>query len=173
MRGKGKPYPGKREKGKSRTIDFYRELTRHTHRAHARMQASMHVGVCMRVCMYACACACMSVSTVCCTVVLQQCDRALPLLNQSVLNQAISTTKFIQLVSVSLSTNYNNDRLRSDGLNSKNVNKYHGGTQATMRNTTFSNNTYLGPYDHNSKLQIGMNQFMLFCLKKEREERMI
>ena len=35
-REKGKPPGAKREKGKSRTIDFHPELTRHTHRAHAR-----------------------------------------------------------------------------------------------------------------------------------------
>ena len=54
------------------------------------------------------------------------------------------------------------DRLRPDGLNSKNVNKYHGGTQATMRNTTISDNTYLGSHDHHSKLQIGMYQSMQY-----------
>ena len=42
------------------------------------------------------------------------------------------------------------------------MNKYYGGIQNLMRDSKIENVTYLGPFDHPDKLQIGQIQLMIF-----------
>ena len=53
-------------------------------------------------------------------------------------------------------------KLRPDGLNVSRMNKYYGGNKTQMRNTTIKNSTYLGPFIHDNKLQVGDVQSMNF-----------
>ena len=54
------------------------------------------------------------------------------------------------------------DRLRPDGLNVNQMNKMFGGTQSQMRDTKILDDTYLGPFEHPTKLKIGDTQKMTF-----------
>ena len=54
------------------------------------------------------------------------------------------------------------DKMRPNGLNSNNMNKYFGGEQNKMRKSEIKNESYLGPYSHDSKLKVGETQSMQY-----------
>ena len=54
------------------------------------------------------------------------------------------------------------DRNAPDALNSNAICKTFGGKQPTMCDTTILNNTFLGPYNHTTKLKVGDTQQMTF-----------
>ena len=59
------------------------------------------------------------------------------------------------------------DRLREDGLNLNNINKYYGGNQPHMRDTIIADESFLGPYMHDKKLKVGDTQQMSFTNLEE------
>ena len=54
------------------------------------------------------------------------------------------------------------DKLRPNGLNANNMNKFYGGEQNKMRRSEIKNAMYLGPFLHTNKLQIGDQQSMQY-----------
>ena len=54
------------------------------------------------------------------------------------------------------------DHLRPDGLNGGNMNKGYGGAQAKMRNAEIKSETYLGPFNHPDRHNIGDVQSMQY-----------
>ena len=50
------------------------------------------------------------------------------------------------------------DKTRPNGLHSNKMNKFFGGGQNEMRNSEIKNHTYLGPFHHDSMLQVGQMQ---------------
>ena len=47
------------------------------------------------------------------------------------------------------------DRLQPDGLNVNEMNKLFGGSQSNLCDSKMKNKTYLGPFDHPTKLKLG------------------
>ena len=56
------------------------------------------------------------------------------------------------------------DRVRPDALSASAIRKGYGGSQQKMRLSVIKDNTYLGPFDHPSKLKVGNTQTMVFDL---------
>ena len=54
------------------------------------------------------------------------------------------------------------DCVAPDALNPTAISKTFGGKQPLMQNSVIANSTYLGPYQHDSKLKVGETQSMIF-----------
>ena len=54
------------------------------------------------------------------------------------------------------------DKKKKDGLNISGINKLWGGSQNMMRDSLIADNSYLGTFNHESKLRVGNSQSMVF-----------